>query len=193
MFLAGHPSHGCFGLQSHCAPCYFFNQASFYPYDFSFSKCCLHYTCPYVLGILRSSSSHPRQTSRREDHHIIRNACVQRTASSAAIQEQVVPSLGAPVSSRTIRKRLAEGHLRSRRPLRVLPLTPNHRLLCLEWCRAPGNWIAVEWKQVVFRDESRFNLCSDDNRVHVGRAHDEHLNHLFVLQRHTAPTAGVMV
>ncbi|GFU36528.1 transposable element Tcb2 transposase [Trichonephila clavipes] len=53
MFLARHPSQGCFGLQSHCAPCYFFNQASFYPSDFSFSKCCLHYTCPYVLGILR--------------------------------------------------------------------------------------------------------------------------------------------
>ncbi|GFT17521.1 transposable element Tcb2 transposase [Trichonephila clavipes] len=53
MFLAGHPSHGCFGLQSHCAPCYFFNKASFCPSDFSFSKCCLHYTCPYVLGILR--------------------------------------------------------------------------------------------------------------------------------------------
>ncbi|GFV03797.1 transposable element Tcb2 transposase [Trichonephila clavipes] len=43
MFLAGHPSQGCFGLQSHCAPCYFFNQAFFfYPSDFSFSKCCLH-------------------------------------------------------------------------------------------------------------------------------------------------------
>ncbi|GFT74713.1 transposable element Tcb2 transposase [Trichonephila clavipes] len=53
MFLAGHPSQGCFGLQSHCAPCYFFNKASFYPSDSSFSKCCLHYTCPYVLGILR--------------------------------------------------------------------------------------------------------------------------------------------
>ncbi|GFS51980.1 transposable element Tcb2 transposase [Trichonephila clavipes] len=53
MFLAGHPSQGCFGLQSQCAPCYFFNQASFYPSDFSFIKCCLHYTCPYVLGILR--------------------------------------------------------------------------------------------------------------------------------------------
>ncbi|GFT90980.1 transposable element Tcb2 transposase [Trichonephila clavipes] len=36
MFLAGHPSQGCFGLQSHCAPCYFFNQASFYLSDFSF-------------------------------------------------------------------------------------------------------------------------------------------------------------
>ncbi|GFU94767.1 transposable element Tcb2 transposase [Trichonephila clavipes] len=31
MFLAGHPSQGCFGLQSHCAQCYFFNQASFIP------------------------------------------------------------------------------------------------------------------------------------------------------------------
>ncbi|GFV86977.1 adhesion G-protein coupled receptor D1 [Trichonephila clavipes] len=38
MFLAGHPSRGCFGLQSHCAPCYFFNKASFYPSDFSFKK-----------------------------------------------------------------------------------------------------------------------------------------------------------
>ncbi|GFY34962.1 hypothetical protein TNCV_155391 [Trichonephila clavipes] len=37
MFLAGHPSQGCFGLQSHCAPCYFFNKASFYPSDFSFT------------------------------------------------------------------------------------------------------------------------------------------------------------
>ncbi|GFX07279.1 papilin [Trichonephila clavipes] len=41
MFLAGHPSQGCFGLQSHCAPCYFFNQASFYPSDFSFNVCSL--------------------------------------------------------------------------------------------------------------------------------------------------------
>ncbi|GFY11362.1 hypothetical protein TNCV_3182143 [Trichonephila clavipes] len=38
MFLAGHPSQGCFGLQLHCAPCHFFNQASFYiSSDFSFS------------------------------------------------------------------------------------------------------------------------------------------------------------
>ncbi|GFX07485.1 transposable element Tcb2 transposase [Trichonephila clavipes] len=59
----------------------------------------------------RPGSGRPRQTSHREDHHIERNARVQPTASSAAIQAQVAPSLGAPVSSRTIRRRLAEGHL----------------------------------------------------------------------------------
>ncbi|GFW54719.1 HTH_Tnp_Tc3_2 domain-containing protein [Trichonephila clavipes] len=89
----------------------------------------------------------PRQTSRRENHHIARNARVQPTASSAAIQAQIASSLGAPVSSRTIRRRLAEGHLGSRRPLRVLPLTPNHRCLRLEWCRARGNWTTAEWNQ----------------------------------------------
>ncbi|GFY00191.1 hypothetical protein TNCV_2835481 [Trichonephila clavipes] len=48
-----------------------------------------------------------RQTSRREDRHIIKSARSLQTASSAAIQDQVAPSLRAPVSSRTIRRRLA--------------------------------------------------------------------------------------
>ncbi|GFX33955.1 HTH_Tnp_Tc3_2 domain-containing protein [Trichonephila clavipes] len=92
----------------------------------------------------RPGSGSPLQTSRRENRHIVRNACVQPTASSTAIQAQVAPSSGAPVSSRTIRKRMAEGHLRSRRSLSVLPLTPNDRRLRLDWCRILGNWTAAE-------------------------------------------------
>ncbi|GFW00206.1 transposable element Tcb2 transposase [Trichonephila clavipes] len=86
----------------------------------------------------RPGSGHPRLTSRREDCHIIRNACVQPTASSTTIQAQVAPSLGGPVSSQTIRS-------------------------------------------------------SDDNCVRVWRLCGEHLNPAFALQRHTTPTAGVMV
>ncbi|PRD25764.1 UNVERIFIED_CONTAM: hypothetical protein NCL1_39965 [Trichonephila clavipes] len=77
----------------------------------------------------RPRSGSPRQTSRREDRHIVRIARVHPTSTSTAIQAQVASSLGAPVSSRTIRRRLAEGHLGSRRPLRVLPLTPTHQRL----------------------------------------------------------------
>ncbi|GFS81364.1 transposable element Tcb2 transposase [Trichonephila clavipes] len=105
----------------------------------------------------------PRQTSRREDRHIVRNARVQPSASSAAIQAQVAPSLGAPVSSQTIRRRLAKGHLGSRLPLRELTLTPTHQCLRLD---------------------------SDDNRVRVWRPRGECLNPAFALQRHTAPTAS---
>ncbi|GFW52440.1 transposable element Tcb2 transposase [Trichonephila clavipes] len=71
-------------------------------------------------------------------------------------RRKVAPSVGAPVSSRTLRRRLVEKHLGSRHPLRVLPLTPTHRRLRLEWCRAKGNWTATESNQVVFSEESRF-------------------------------------
>ncbi|GFY30493.1 transposable element Tcb2 transposase [Trichonephila clavipes] len=128
----------------------------------------------------------PRQTSRRENRYIVRNARVQPTASSAAIQLQVAPSLGALVPSRTIRRHLDEGHLESWRPLSVLPLTHTHRRLRLEWCRARGNWTAAEWNQVIFSDESRFNLSSDDNRVRVWRSRGERLKSAFALRRHTA-------
>ncbi|GFU56273.1 transposable element Tcb2 transposase [Trichonephila clavipes] len=44
----------------------------------------------------RPGSGRPRQTIHREDRHIVRNARVHPTASSAAIQVQVTPSLGVP-------------------------------------------------------------------------------------------------
>ncbi|GFU83657.1 transposable element Tcb2 transposase [Trichonephila clavipes] len=95
-------------------------------------------------------------TSRRDDHHIVRNARVQPTASSVAIQTQVAPSLGAPVSSRTIRRRLAEGHLESRYPLRVLPLTPTHR---------PSVWSgAAHEKTGLQRNETRWGVIAYNTR-----------------------------
>ncbi|GFW46312.1 transposable element Tcb2 transposase [Trichonephila clavipes] len=117
----------------------------------------------------------------------------QPTASSAAIQAKVALSLGALVSSRTIQRCLAEGHLGSRCPLRVLPLTPTYRRIRLEWFRARGNRTAADWNQVVFSDESRFNLGSDDNRVRVWRLRGERFNPAFALPRHTTPTTGVKI
>ncbi|GFV39143.1 transposable element Tcb2 transposase [Trichonephila clavipes] len=123
-------------------------------------------------------------STRRVACQLGRSDCVP-IASSAAIQAQVAPSLRAPEK--------VEGHLQLWHPLRVLPLTPDHRRLHLEWCYARGNRTAVEWNQVVFSDKSRFNLRHDDNRVRVWRPRGECLNPVFALQRHIAPTAGVMV
>ncbi|GFX77557.1 transposable element Tcb2 transposase [Trichonephila clavipes] len=103
----------------------------------------------------RPGSGHPRQTSRREDH------CI------------------GPLCFLEPRVSLVEGHLGSRRPLCVLPLTPTHRRLRLEWCCARESWSTVEWNQVVFSDESRFNLSSDYNCVRVWRPRGERLNPAF--------------
>ncbi|GFW50357.1 histone-lysine N-methyltransferase SETMAR [Trichonephila clavipes] len=75
----------------------------------------------------------------------------------------------------------------------VLPLTPTHRRLRLEWCHARENWTAPKWNQVVFRNQFRFNLDSDDNRVHVWGPSVEGLNPAFAVQRHSTATAGLML
>ncbi|GFV58064.1 transposable element Tcb2 transposase [Trichonephila clavipes] len=69
------------------------------------------------------------------------SGCPRQTS---CLKSQVAPSLGAPESSRTIRRCLAERHLGSRRPLRGLPLTSTHRHLRFEWCHSRENWTAVE-------------------------------------------------
>ncbi|GFU32226.1 transposable element Tcb2 transposase [Trichonephila clavipes] len=84
---------------------------------------------------IREMSLHEDQAQAaldRADRYIVRNARVQPTASSVAIPAQIALSLGTPVSSRTVRRRLAEEHLGSWRPLRVMPLMPTHRRLRLE-------------------------------------------------------------
>ncbi|GFX07724.1 transposable element Tcb2 transposase [Trichonephila clavipes] len=141
----------------------------------------------------KPGSGRPTQTSHLENRHIVRNARVHPTVSSTAIQAQVAPTVETLVNSRTIRRRLTEGHYGSRRPLCVLPLTPTNRHLCLKWCCTRGNWTAALWNQVVFSDELSYNLSIDDNRVRVWSPHGEHLNPDFALQRHTTPTDGVMV
>ncbi|GFU99012.1 transposable element Tcb2 transposase [Trichonephila clavipes] len=110
-----------------------------------------------------------RENRRSQSLEVLVEDIIYPNASSAALQAQVAPSLGAHVSSRTIRSHLAEGHLGSRYPLRVLPLTPTHQRVRLKWCHARGNWTAAEWNKVMFSDESRFNLRSDDNRARVWR------------------------
>ncbi|GFW75376.1 uncharacterized protein TNCV_4190301 [Trichonephila clavipes] len=70
-----------------------------------------------IIGTMEAGWS-----ARRVARQLGRSDCVQ-TASLATIQAQVVPSLGAPVSSRAIRRRLVERHLGYGCPLRVPPLT----------------------------------------------------------------------
>ncbi|GFU68508.1 transposable element Tcb1 transposase [Trichonephila clavipes] len=109
-------------------------------------------------------------------------------------------------AQRVARQHLHYGPLGLSKPLQVTwlkdsgitaPITcganATHQRLHLEWCHAQRDLTATEWNQVVFSEESGFNLSSDDNRVCVWRPRGEHLNSAFALQRHTAPPGGVTI
>ncbi|GFS66495.1 transposable element Tcb2 transposase [Trichonephila clavipes] len=79
------------------------------------------------------------------------------------------------------------------RSFRALPSTPEHRQMRLQWCQARSMWNVRDWQKVVFSDESRFVLGTDDNRVRLLRHPGEWYNSPHTVLRHTARTAGVMV
>ncbi|GFY07490.1 transposable element Tcb2 transposase [Trichonephila clavipes] len=136
-----------------------------------------------------------RVCSDQEDHkergskRIVRKALVDPTVTRSTIRADV----GVAIVSQTISRHLAEADLKSKRPFRALPLTPEHRQLRLQWCQARSMWHVTYWQKIVFSDESRFVLGTDDNRVRMWRRPGDRYNSPHTVLRHTARTAGVMV
>ncbi|GFV42761.1 transposable element Tcb2 transposase [Trichonephila clavipes] len=77
------------------------------------------------------------------------------------------------MSTLSIRRCLRLRGLRARVLLYRILLTANQRRLRLEWAHEHRAWQA-DWHQIVFSDESRFNLWDHDGRIHVRRYTGEH-------------------
>ncbi|GFT06996.1 transposable element Tc1 transposase [Trichonephila clavipes] len=113
----------------------------------------------------QTRSGATRKTTRREDRRIVRQALVDPAVTRSTVRADV----GAVILPQTISRHLAEANLKSKRPFRALPLTPEHRQLRLQWGQARSMWNVTDYQKVVFSDESRFVLGTDNNRVRVGR------------------------
>ncbi|GFW03805.1 transposable element Tcb2 transposase [Trichonephila clavipes] len=79
----------------------------------------------------KTGSGATRKTTRREDRRIVWLALVEPTVSRSTIRADV----GVAIVPQIISRHLAEANLKSKRPFRALPLTPEHRQLRLQWCQ----------------------------------------------------------
>ncbi|GFU93396.1 RNA-directed DNA polymerase from mobile element jockey [Trichonephila clavipes] len=100
----------------------------------------------------KTVSKATRNTTRREDGTIVRQALVDPTVTRSTIRAGV----GVAIVPQTISRHLAKANLKSKRPFRAFPLTPKHLQLRLQWCQARSMWNVTDWQKVVFSDESRF-------------------------------------
>ncbi|GFT98295.1 transposable element Tcb1 transposase [Trichonephila clavipes] len=137
----------------------------------------------------KTGSGATRKTTRRGDRRIVRQALADPQVTHSTIRADV----GVAIVPQTISRHLVEANLKSKRPFRAFPLTPEHRQLRLQWCQASSMWDVTDWQKVVFSDESRFVLGTDYNRVRVWRHPGERYNPPHTVLRHTARTAGVIV
>lgn len=80
-----------------------------------------------------------------------------------------IPSLGRQTAlTRTIRRCLLDIGLRARHPA----LTSRHRSQRLSWCKARRQW-SLEWRSILFSDESRFGLGRNNSQRLVWRPHGQ--------------------
>ncbi|GFV59768.1 transposable element Tcb2 transposase [Trichonephila clavipes] len=115
------------------------------------------------------SSGRPRGTTPADDRYIVLQARRNRRQTAGEIARHTTQATGRPISRFTVARRLHDGGLFARRPVRCVPLTPAHRRRRSLWCREHRNWRDNEWGRALFTDESRFSLSSDSHRILIWR------------------------
>uniref|UniRef100_A0A672S910 Transposase Tc1-like domain-containing protein n=1 Tax=Sinocyclocheilus grahami TaxID=75366 RepID=A0A672S910_SINGR len=86
---------------------------------------------------------------------------------AVSLQNDLQDATGVRVSTQTVRRRLHEVGLRTRRPAVRVPLSRAHKLARLQWATEHHRWIMNQWGTVLFTDESRFCVNFLDRRRRV--------------------------
>lgn len=139
----------------------------------------------------RRGQGRRRMTSAREDRNIVNMAVRERTVSARYIRAQLFQDR--PISNQTIRNRLRETDLRSRSQARVPRLTAAHQQARMEYARTHIDWTQRQWRQVLFTDESRFCLFTNDRRVRVWRRRNERFDRACVATVRAFNGGSIMV
>ncbi|GFX01633.1 transposable element Tcb1 transposase [Trichonephila clavipes] len=112
--------------------------------------------------VRRLVGGHPRVTTPAEDRYIA-------ILAKRNLRAMVTASIGKAISEATVCRRLHMNGLYARVPRVCVPLFVQSRGARLKWCREHGNWTVSDWGNVMFTDESRFDLEPDDKLIRIWR------------------------
>ena len=141
----------------------------------------------------RRHTGRPRATTRQQDRSLVLGALRDRASSAVTLRGHLRAATGANVSSSTVRRRLREAGLRSRRPAVRPVLSAVNRTRRLAWARQHVTWTRQQWGRVLFSDESRFTLSFNDGRVRVWRRQGERYADATVREHNRYGGGSVMV
>lgn len=136
-------------------------------------------------------SGRPRKMMARDDRRLKNLVLRNRRASSGELSADLSQH-GVFVSPQTVRGRLTRMGYVARRPRKKPLLTKRMMKARLDWAKAHIGWTVEEWKNVLWSDESKFNLWRNDGRQFVRRKSGEEF-HPDCLERTVKHPASVMV
>lgn len=117
----------------------------------------------------RPRSGRPRVTTKQDDLFVTISSKRNRFHTARDIRANLLESREANVSISTIKRRLGESGLKgcvaARKPL----LRQQNKIKRLAWAKNHKNWTEDQWKQVLFSDESKFEIFGSNRRQYVRR------------------------
>lgn len=131
-------------------------------------------------------------TSGAQDQRLLHLSLTDRFKTSRELQVILKEKTGVDISGRTVRRRLQNGGLSARRPKKKPLLTKKMKKKRLEFAESHEHWTSNEWWNVIWSDESKFNLFGNDGIQFVRRRPGEAYDKKCVLQAPKHP-ASVMV
>lgn len=141
----------------------------------------------------RPRSGRPRVTSQRQDRWICRHHLCDRYANATHTAQDTIGTHQRPVSERTVRRRLNNRALYSRRPAVRPILTRRHRQARLQWARQHVVWNWRQWQNILFTDESRYCVSHGDGRIRIWRRRGERFSDACITEVNPWGGPGVMI
>ena len=102
----------------------------------------------------RHGGGRQRATTPIQDRCLVVQARRHPFVNATTLRNELRNAVGVNISTQTVRNRLRQSGLRSRRGCIRIPLTRLHKQACLNWAQDHVNWTDNDWDPVLFTDES---------------------------------------
>ncbi|GFX60093.1 transposable element Tcb2 transposase [Trichonephila clavipes] len=141
----------------------------------------------------RPGQGRRRATTPNEDSYLVLTARRHRNENAILLQQHLRSATGTTVSTQNVRNRLHDVGLYARRPMVCARLTSRHHRDRRQWATEHVTWRRNEWSNVLFSNESRFSVHSDNRRIFIRRDRGSRNNPAFVRESVRFGGGGMLV